>query len=95
MSKLADSAAGMRLAQAAIRAMADDDQEQALGLLRGAEPGELMWASATLASAIREVFLTANKRNRHRTRVAMRAAADAIDGDLLDTQLMLLSKGDA
>jgi hypothetical protein len=91
MTEHDDATAGIRLAQAAITAMADNVQapdrgdQAALAVLnRCGSTGEAVWAAAYLLGGLRERLFVAARGNPHRVARAFRAVA-ADQRDLTET----------
>lgn len=86
------AAAGILLAQKAIHAAADGDDDKILSLINGASHAEVAWAASYLVSGVREVVWRYAKGNPRKARRALHAAANDLEDPLMVRLALMLDE---
>lgn len=76
-----DAHAGITVSQAALRALADDDEDAVLEAIQAASLGELRYASRVLLSGLWQTLLLLCDHDKDKARQALRSGADGLEGD--------------
>lgn len=83
MSTEDTAAAGVEVAQRALRAAADGNDDEILSTINGATHAEVAWAAAYLVSAVREVTTKYAKGDPRKTARGLHAAANNVEDGLM------------